>query len=317
MGHVIDPPQATKSAISRQEERDTDHPGPGLRRSPSDVLHHMCKIKSYMSKLSIIPSMFYIHAAVCKEEVKMVRPHSTLLFIVLTSSTSVEAQPGMASSHGKYHQDNLLDTLVRVLTPHNPVLSTSERGPLREPFRSASKDGNETSSEEYLKVSVTESAEATDTASRSKEATRKFQNVLDIKNTKNVSILLMDKASLSQVSGAGDSQELSECILVLAYDGGPCQQAGLRDLLLVNNTRKVVQINTTDDVQKMVSGSSMCHGYQFLRGGPEGHLTPTSNCHESCSFHDRTKRSPSTTGAGGTSCDNCSLVTSLVIFSLG
>lgn len=163
--------------------------------------------------------------------------------LVLMFSASVEGKlstAGTSSGDNTYLQDDFPYALVRVVTPHSPLLLTSEVGKRRELLQPVSKDDNKISaSERYLTASAAACSESVSPPPRWKDMNKIFLKAVEVQNTKNVSILLAAEASLGRVLGGVERQQLSQCLLVLAYDGDCRQQIVLRDLLLQHNPRQV------------------------------------------------------------------------------
>ncbi|XP_071514482.1 uncharacterized protein [Panulirus ornatus] len=94
--------------------------------------------------------------------------------------------------------------------------------------------------------------------------------ILKLQNTRKVSKLSVE-VSLSQMLVTVAKAELLECDLVLAYGVGyrGMSHVVLKDLLLLQNPRQVVYVNTTEDLTRIIWTSSMCRGYFFLLDDPE------------------------------------------------
>ncbi|XP_063863963.1 glutamate receptor ionotropic, kainate 5-like isoform X2 [Scylla paramamosain] len=79
--------------------------------------------------------------------------------------------------------------------------------------------------------------------------------------------------SLSGMLMALVRQELRECELVIAYDRGFSNPAILRDVLLLDNVRQVLEVREAEDLLRAVWASPDCRGYLLLLHDPLPLLT--------------------------------------------
>lgn len=168
----------------------------------------------------------------------MMGPQWTLLLTFFTCWKALGGTGGKTSSDGTYHQDTLLGTGVRLVSPYTPLLLTTDEGQRELGYYESNDRYITYASQNYLTDLAAVPTRSINTISRT-EKIKKSTNIQEKHNTRNDSKVPTCGASLSQVLGTVDHPELRDSPVVMAHDAGDSQPAVLQHMLLESSPREV------------------------------------------------------------------------------